>query len=194
MFLSNFDCVILANVAADQVDEEQQEVIRSNTHDQGCGLVMIGGPDSFGAGGWQDTAVEKALPVDCGHQVAEVQGKGGLVLIMHASEMADGNFWQKKIAKLAIERLGPIDVVGVIDFDFGSTSWHIPLQEVGGNKAGMLAQVDTMTPGDMPDFDPALQMAHQGTDRSRRRSWRPSTSSSSATAIRSSTTRLCWPR
>ena len=32
-------------------------------------------------------------------------GRGGLVLIMHASEMADGNKWQKKIAKLAIERL-----------------------------------------------------------------------------------------
>ena len=60
VFLSNFDSVILANVAADQVNEDQQEVLRSNTHDQGCGLVIIGGPDSFGAGGWQNTPVEKA--------------------------------------------------------------------------------------------------------------------------------------
>jgi hypothetical protein len=35
VLLSNFDCVVLANVAADQLSEEQQEVIRSNTHDQG---------------------------------------------------------------------------------------------------------------------------------------------------------------
>jgi Mg-chelatase subunit ChlD len=159
VFLSNFDCVVLANVAADQVSEEQQEVLRSNTHDQGCGLVMIGGPDSYGAGGWQNTPVEKALPVDSEIKSLKVLGKGGLVLIMHASEMADGNLWQKRIAKLAVERLGPADEVGVIDFDF-QARWHIPLQQIGGNRAGILAQIDKMTPGDMPDFDPALQMAH----------------------------------
>jgi hypothetical protein len=159
VFLSNFDCVILANVSADQVSEENQEVLRSNTHDQGCGLVMIGGPEGYGAGGWQNTAVEKALPVDAEIKSLEVQGKGGLVLIMHASKMADGNLWQKRIAKLAAERLGPADEVGVIDFDF-QHKWHVPLQLIGGNKAAILAQIDRMQPGDMPDFDPALQMAH----------------------------------
>jgi hypothetical protein len=160
VFLSNFDSVVLANVAADQISEEQQEVIRSNTHDQGCGLMMIGGPDSYGAGGWQNTPVEKALPVDSEIKSLQVLGKGGLVLIMHASEMADGNMWQKKIAKLAVERLGPADEVGVIYYDF-QHKWHIKLQPIAGNKASILAQIDKMTPGDMPDFDPALQMAHQ---------------------------------
>jgi Mg-chelatase subunit ChlD len=160
VFLSNFDCVVLANVAADQVSEEQQEVLRSNTHDQGCGLVAIGGPDSFGAGGWQNTPVEKALPVDSEIKSLQVLGKGGLVLIMHASEMADGNMWQKKIAKLAVERLGPSDEVGVVYYDF-QAKWHIKLQPIAGNKASILAQIDKMTPGDMPDFDPALQLAHQ---------------------------------
>jgi hypothetical protein len=160
VFLSNFDCVILANVSNDQVTEDQQEAIRTNTRDQGCGLVMVGGPDSFGAGGWQNTPVEKALPVDSDIKSLKVQGKGGLILIMHASEMADGNFWQKKIAKLAIERLGPVDEVGVIDFDW-QCKWVIPLQEVGGKRAAMMAKVDQMMPGDMPDFGPAVQMAHK---------------------------------
>jgi hypothetical protein len=160
VFLSNFDGVVLANVAADQIGEEQQEVLRSNTHEQGCGLVMIGGPAGFGAGGWQNTPVEKALPVDAEIKSLQVLGKGGLVLIMHASEMADGNLWQKKIAKLAVERLGPADEVGVVYYDFVH-KWHIPLQQIAGNKAAILAQIDKMTPGDMPDFDPALQMAHQ---------------------------------
>ena len=55
---------------------------------------MIGGPYGFGAGGWQGTPVEQALPVDCEIKSVQVQGKGGLVLIMHASEMAEGNRWQ----------------------------------------------------------------------------------------------------
>jgi hypothetical protein len=65
VFLSNYDCLILANLPSEALDEDQQEVVRGNTEDQGCGLIMIGGPDSFGAGGWQGTPVEKALPVDC---------------------------------------------------------------------------------------------------------------------------------
>lgn len=159
VFLSNFDCVIIANVPRERISDEQQEVIRANTEDQGAGLVMIGGPDGFGAGGWQNTPIEKALPVDCDIKSLKMSGKGGLVLIMHASEMADGNRWQKKIAKLAIEKLGPADKVGVVDFD-GQCKWHIDFQEVGENKARLLQKVDTLVPGDMPDFDPALQLAH----------------------------------
>jgi Mg-chelatase subunit ChlD len=158
VFLSNFDCLILANVPEDVVTDDQQKMIRSNTEDQGCGLIMIGGPDSFGAGGWQDTPVEKALPVDSEIKSLKVQGKGGLVLIMHGCEMMDGNVWEKKIAKLAIQRLGPADEIGVID---GMEQWHIPLQEIGDadNKNKLLGQLDKLQPGDMPTFDNALGMA-----------------------------------
>jgi hypothetical protein len=159
-FLGDYDCLLLANVPADQVSSEQMEALAANTRDQGCGLIMIGGPDGFGAGGWQDTPVERALPVNADIRSLEVQGKGGLVLIMHACEMADGNSWEKKIAKLAIDKLGPADEVGVIQFT-GQTVWHIPMTPVGGNKAKLKAQVDTLTPGDMPDFDPGLVMAHK---------------------------------
>jgi uncharacterized membrane protein len=158
VFLSNFDCVILANVPAEDISEEQQEMIRSNTFDQGCGLVMIGGRESFGAGGYQGTPVEKALPVDCDIKSVKVAGKGGLVLIMHASEADNGNALQKQIAKLAITKLGPSDMCGVIYFDFNHR-WHIPFQDVGANRASMLRQVDRMQPGDMIDFDPALRLA-----------------------------------
>jgi Mg-chelatase subunit ChlD/uncharacterized membrane protein len=161
VLLSNFDCVILADVPADALTEEQQEAIRSNTHEQGCGLVMLGGPDGFGAGGWQNTPVEKALPVESDIKALKVQGKGGLVMIMHASEMAEGNFWQKKIAKLAIEKLSSVDEVGILHYDWGGMKWHIPLQEIGEKRDWLMRQVDKLVPGDMPDFSPGLQMAHQ---------------------------------
>lgn len=159
-FLGDYDCVILANVPAEQMTGEQMEAVRANTHDQGCGLIMIGGPDGFGSGGWQDTPVERALPVNADIRSLEVQGKGGLVLIMHACEMADGNLWEKRIAKLAIDKLGPADEVGVLQFGFNMV-WHIPMTQVGGNKTKLKAQVDTMTPGDMPEFDTGLNMAHK---------------------------------
>ena len=161
VFLSNYDCVILANVPADLFTNDQMEVIRTQVHDQGCGLVMVGGPDSFGPGGYQQTPVEAALPVDCEIKAKKASGKGGLVLVMHASEMADGNKWQKVIAKLAIQRLGPADMIGVCDYGLfgGNVNWQIPFAEIGEGKEGLFAKVDRMTPGDMPDFDPFLKAA-----------------------------------
>jgi uncharacterized membrane protein len=158
VYLSNFDCMIIADVPAERFTMGQHEAVRSNTYDQGCGLVFVGGPESYGAGGYQKTAIEAALPVDCEIKAMQAAGRGGLVLIMHASEMADGNKWQKEIAKLAIDRLSPIDMIGVLYYD-GSTRWHIPFQEVGADKGRLKAKVDQMVPGDMMDFDPFLRAA-----------------------------------
>jgi uncharacterized membrane protein len=160
VFLSNYDCVVLADVPAEMI-REQQEVIRSNTYDQGCGLVVIGGPDSYGAGGYHKTPIEMALPVDCEIKAMKAAGKGGLILIMHASEMADGNKWQKDIAKLAIERLNAVDMVGVLQYGGINPLWHIPFQTVGEDRGRLLAAIDRMIPGDMPDFDPFLTASHE---------------------------------
>lgn len=164
IFLSNYDCILLANVPAEMLNEDQQEVLRSNTADQGCGLIMVGGPESFGAGGWAGTPVEKALPVDCDIKSMTVTGKGGLVLIFHASEIADGNMWQTKIGKLSVEKLSPVDMLGVLMWDYskpggGGTSWHIDFQTIGGRKNAMIRQIDKMSPGDMPDCNPSFKMA-----------------------------------
>src|SRR5262249_24149249 len=138
--LAKFDAVVLAKIPAEDTTDEQQKVFRSNTHDQGAGLIVIGGPQSFGAGGWQGSELEKALPVTSDLKSVKVEGKSGLVQIMHASEMAEGNAWQRKIAKLAIEKLSPMDMVGVSYYDHGlqaggGPTWHIPFQEVGNKRA-----------------------------------------------------------
>ena len=161
IFLSNYDCIVIANVPADLFTNDQMETIRQQVHDQGCGLVMVGGPDAYGPGGFQQTPIEAALPVDCEIKAKKAAGKGGLVLIMHASEMADGNKWQKVIAKLAVQRLGPVDMVGVVDYGLfgGSVNWQIPFEAVGDDKEKLYTKIDKMSPGDMPDFNPFLAAA-----------------------------------
>ncbi len=159
--LSKFDGIILANIPADALTDEQQKVIRSNTHDQGAGFIMVGGPQSFGAGGWQGTELEKAMPVTSDLKSVKVEGKSGLVLIMHASEIAEGNAWQRKIAKLAIEKLSPMDMIGVLYYDHGfqgagGHTWFIPFQEIGTKRNALISKLDGMMPGDMPDVDPSL--------------------------------------
>jgi uncharacterized membrane protein len=167
--LSNYDSIILLNIPSEAVPRAQQEAIRKTVRDQGTGLVVIGGHVSFGAGGWQNEPLEEAMPVDCALRSRKIQAKGGLALIMHASEMEEGNFWQKEIAKLGISKLSPIDEVGILYYAYGVVAggnnghiWHVPLQEVGDdkNRSKILSALGSMQPGDMPQFDPSMKMAY----------------------------------
>ena len=71
--LQQYDTVVLANVPRASGDDaanvggfsdEQILMLVRNTEMMGSGLVMLGGPNSFGAGGWTNTELEKAMPVD----------------------------------------------------------------------------------------------------------------------------------
>lgn len=157
--LQQFDTVVLANVPREEFTDQQILMLSENTQSMGCGLVMLGGPNSFGAGGWNNTPIEEAMPVDFQIKSAKVVPKGALALIMHASEMADGNHWQKVIAKEAIKALGNEDYCGLLP---GTDRWLWGgMVRVGGSRPKMLALIDRMTPMDMPDFDSGLKLAHR---------------------------------
>ena len=80
----------------------------------GGGLVMIGGPDTFGAGGWQGSKLEEVLPVNMDIPAQRQLPKGALVLVMHLCEMPDGNYWGEQCAIKALETLSERDEIGVI--------------------------------------------------------------------------------
>ncbi len=164
--LQPYDAVILANVPKESFTEAQHQLLATNCHDLGAGLIMLGGRDSFGAGGWMNTPVEKALPVDMQIKALKVQGVGAMALIMHATEMAEGNYWQKVVAKSAINALSNYDYVGLAHFE-GTEAWLFPMRSIGSGRSSMLRLIDRMTPGDMPAFDPLLQMASEASTASR---------------------------
>jgi Mg-chelatase subunit ChlD/uncharacterized membrane protein len=161
--LQPYDSVLLGNVPREQFSDGQIAMLVRNTQQMGAGLVMLGGPNSFGAGGWTSTEVEKAMPVDFQIKSAKVVPRGALVMIMHASEIAEGNHWQKVIAREALKALGAQDYCGILHWN-GTDDWlwGRGLLEVGSNRDQMLARLDRMTPGDMPQFDPAMLKAQRG--------------------------------
>jgi uncharacterized membrane protein len=172
--LQGFDSVILANVPRSSGEDagtithfsdQQIDMLVRNTEQMGCGLVMLGGPQSFGVGGWANSELEKAMPVDFQIRNAKVQAVGALVLLMHASEMAQGNHWQKVTAKVSIEALGPMDFCGLIHWNGGrgADDWlwggRTGLIRIQGQRQVMLNRLSQMAPGDMPQFDPAMNKA-----------------------------------
>ncbi|MEM6690833.1 MAG: VWA domain-containing protein [Planctomycetota bacterium] len=173
--LQAYDAVILAGVPRVGDGGEGQEVFAftneqidmlvTNTQQLGAGLLMTGSPTALGAGGWSGTRLEEAMPVDFQIKNTKVKAVGALALIMHASEMANGNYWQKVIAKAAVEQLGPSDYAGVLHWTMQGDAWLWGgggMLPVGDNRRQMLAAIGRMTPGDMPQFDPAMRMAVSG--------------------------------
>ena len=170
--LQRYDSVILANVSrstgtdAENVSsfsDEQIDMLVRNTREMGCGLIMLGGPDTFGAGGWTNTELEKAMPVDFEIKNAKVTPVGALVLMMHAGEMPKANYWQKRIAIESIKQLGGRDYCGLVQWNM-TDQWLWGQSKggvirVGPNRKMMMGRVDKMQIGDMPAFDPALKMA-----------------------------------
>lgn len=167
-YLNGFDGVILANVARWELDNVADSMLRAYVHDLGGGLLMLGGNESFGAGGWIDSDTAKALPVKLDPPQQRQMVRGALALIMHSTEMARANYWGQQTAIAAIEALTSMDYIGIISLNWGQggpsingASWAYPIQEAG-DKSAAIAAAKAMTVGDMQDFTASLQLALNG--------------------------------
>jgi uncharacterized membrane protein len=159
VFLAGYDAIVLANVPRFALTDAEDRTLHAYVHDLGAGLVMLGGPQSFGAGGWIESETAKALPVKLDPPQTRQMVRGALVLIMHSTEMPQGNYWGQKVAIAAIEALSSLDLVGIIDFGSTGTGWTFPLQEAGDKRAAVDA-AKRMVMGDMPDFGTSMKQAH----------------------------------
>jgi uncharacterized membrane protein len=87
--LASFDAVVLADVPAPRLGAQRIAALQIYTRDLGRGLVMIGGPESYGAGGYQRTPLEEALPVDMDVRDRERQPDVALVVVIDKSGSMD---------------------------------------------------------------------------------------------------------
>ncbi len=155
--LLEYSAVILSNVMAGDMREEDKNALATYVRDLGGGLIMVGGEDSFGAGGWMGSAVEEVMPVSFDVKNQKQIPKGALVLVMHACEIPRGNYWGERVAVEAVKTLSSRDLIGILSYHWtGNNAWDVPLQEVG-NKTGVIQQIMRMQMGDMPDLDEIMR-------------------------------------
>lgn len=164
--LQDYDLVVLNNVPADAVGEEAQRAIAAHVAQAGAGLVMVGGRESFGSGGWMGTPIEPLLPVrlDLGERL--VERRTAIVLVLDASGSMGARVGgslrsQQEIANAAAAAaavsLGSGDLVGVIAFA-SAASWVVPL---GPNTepAATEAAINGISSGGGTNLPPALELA-----------------------------------
>jgi Ca-activated chloride channel family protein len=157
--LAGYDAVVLDNVSADALGATAMSSLQIYVRDLGKGLVMIGGRQSYGAGGYLNSVMEEVLPVYMTVRDRERSPDVALVAVVDKSgSMADCHctgddrdtatsgtrgFEKVDIAKEAILRaadaLAPTDQLGVVAFDEGA-HWAVSTGPIDpGSLQGSLA-------------------------------------------------------
>lgn len=158
--LGSFEGIVLVNCSAYDFSQQQQEQLRAYVHDLGGGLLMTGGPDSFGAGGWIGSPTADALPIKLDPPQKRQMPRGALALVMHSCEMPNGNYWGKRTAEAAVDALSAQDLAGIIESGWGtgSASWTHPLSVVG-DKSAIKRSINAMNYGDTQSLHGMLALA-----------------------------------
>jgi len=161
--LMPYDIIIFVNVPVNAFVPAQLRALQNAVRDVGIGFLMVGGPDSFGPGGYHRSPVEEILPVSMDIEQQELLQKGALVIILHTCEFADGNTWGKRITNQAIRVLSGYDEVGVLLFDKGQDAeqWLFRLTPAA-NFPRLVTLVNRARIGDMPTFATTMEMGLAG--------------------------------
>jgi uncharacterized membrane protein len=83
--LNDYASIALVNVNARDLNQRKMETLQSYVRDLGGGLVVIGGPESYGMGGYFETPLEETLPVEMQIQDQERFPPVSLVLVIDRS-------------------------------------------------------------------------------------------------------------
>ncbi len=172
--LLDYDGVVLVNVPAPRDDLAAD--LAAYVEDLGRGLVVVGGDQAFGLGGYQDTALEALLPVDSDpDELIRRQPVAQVLVIDTSGSMADchcdgvsehdptmqGGVNKTDISRagagLAISALAPTDRIGVLAFTSGNR-WALPL-DVKPSPDVVAAALNTLTPAGDTEISQALREA-----------------------------------
>lgn len=159
-----FDGAVLLDVPAIALTTQQQEQIEQAVATQGLGMLILGGPNSFGPGGYLETPLDRASPLSS--RVPRDAPEATLVFVLDRSgsmQQPVGNGTRLDIAKqatlAAIRLLNRNSQVGIIVFDSEPTT-VLPLGRIDNPEvvAEALSNVD---PGGGTSVYPGLQAAFE---------------------------------
>ena len=165
--LAHYKGVILANVPATDMSGAQMSLLDQFVSDIGGGLVVVGGPQSYAPGGYYQTPLERALPLEM--QIKDQQRLPQLTiayLIDRSGSMGQigrSGVPNLELAKraivLSLGLLQPSDRVAIGTFDTGG-AWVAPFQQVNDAQA-LIAMTNTIRSGGGTDILAGLRLVQR---------------------------------
>ncbi|HEY3068561.1 MAG TPA: VWA domain-containing protein [Methylomirabilota bacterium] len=164
--LQKYDGVILSNVSSLRLTRAQMANVRDYVRDHGGGLMMVGGEESFGLGGYYRTPIEEALPVTMEvKQKVEIPSLAVVLSIDRSGSMAMST--DEKVTKLDLAKEAAHLVVDLLDErnEVGVMSWDTEFiwdanVRPAKDKAAIHHAIATIKAGGGTDGYPALKEAY----------------------------------
>lgn len=165
--LNRYDAVVLVDVPLHALPVQMSAILPAYVRDMDRGLAMIGGPDSFGAGGYSGTPIETALPVMMEPRSEQQTPAASIVVVIDVSgSMAtyEGSTQRVKLAAEGaariVDQMRDDDEITVIPFD------NVPHDTVGplpgterAQALSLLNKIQTYTNG-INTYDALTEAAH----------------------------------
>jgi uncharacterized membrane protein len=164
--LSGYDAIVMMNQQSYLYSDAQQRALRQFVHDAGGGLIMTGGPDAFGAGGWIGSTLEDALPIRLDPPQKRQMPKGALVIVLDVSGSMESpvqgtNQSQLDLAVeasvLAAKTLSRLDEFGFVVFS-GDFETVVPLTR-NNDPAATARRIRSVGPQGGTNMFPAIDEA-----------------------------------
>jgi Mg-chelatase subunit ChlD len=156
---SRFAAVVLNDLPLSDLPpgyaDQLREIVRG-----GGALAMIGGPRSFGLGGYRGSAVEEALPVRMKERQREEPGNVVALVIDKSGSMREESriLYAREAARQLVDHLKDHDRITVIGFDREAFT-IVPLAEVGEIRDEFDERIDRLKPSGGTRLFPALMEA-----------------------------------
>jgi len=150
--LASYQAVVMANAPARDLSPRAMDAIQSYVRDIGGGLVVLGGPSSYGVGGYYQTPLEETLPVEMQVKDPKRFPSVSIVVVMDKSgsmSLMENGVMKMRLAAEAAARVAELvnddDELTVIGFDTEPVDVIGPF--AGRDRRKYINQILSIAPG-----------------------------------------------
>ncbi len=159
--LAGYAFVVLSDVPARDLRPDTFSALRRYVEELGGGLLVAGGTQGFGLGGYQGSALERLLPVRSAGEEQRDQASLALAVIIDCSgSMAGGKLeLAREAASLTAQTLADSDLIEVIGFS-SEPERRVRLQ-AASNRASIAQSIARLAASGGTQLYPALDAAYK---------------------------------